>query len=80
VTFIALLFSLSSHVTVALFASFLSFIAALLTLIAFAIDIALYVIVHDKVHRLPDVQVRTVAGPGTATETPFFFFFSFPHG
>jgi len=64
VTFIALLFSLSSHVTLVLLASSLAFIAALLTLIAFAIDIALYVIVRDKVPRLPDVQVRTVAAPG----------------
>jgi hypothetical protein len=64
VTFIALLFSLSSHVTMALFASLLSFIAALLTIIALAIDIALYVIVHDRVHRLHDVQVHTVAAPG----------------
>ena len=71
-TFIALLFSLSSHVTLALFASLLSFIAALLTIIALAIDIALYVIVHDRVHRLHDVQVRTVAAPGMA-KNPFPF-------
>jgi hypothetical protein len=64
-TLIALLFSLSSHITLVLFSSFLAFIAALLTLIAFAIDIALYIIVRDKVLRLPDVQVRTVAAPGT---------------
>jgi preprotein translocase subunit SecF len=66
VTFIALLFSLSSHVTLALFASLLSFIAALLTLIAFAIDIALYIIVHDRVQRLQDGQTRSVAAPGMA--------------
>ena len=64
VTFIALLFSLSSHITMVLFSSLLAFIAAFLTLIAFAIDIALYTIVHDRVLRLPDVQVRTVAAPG----------------
>ncbi|KAI0276906.1 hypothetical protein BGY98DRAFT_881317, partial [Russula aff. rugulosa BPL654] len=63
-TFIALLFSVSSHITLVLFASLLAFIAAFLTLIAFAIDIALYIIVHDKVHRLPDVQVRTNTAPG----------------
>lgn len=56
----------------ALFASLLSFIAALLTIIALAIDIALYVIVHDRVHRLRDVQVHTVAAPGMA-KTPFPF-------
>jgi hypothetical protein len=70
VTFIALLFSLSSHVTLALFASILSFIAAFLTLIAFAIDIALYIIVHDRVQRLLDGRIRTVAAPGMAK--PFF--------
>ncbi|KAH9992139.1 hypothetical protein BJV77DRAFT_454072 [Russula vinacea] len=64
VTFIALLFSLSSHVTLALFSIILSFIAAFLTLIAFAIDIALYIIVHDRVQRILDGQVRTVAAPG----------------
>ena len=71
-TFIALLFSLSSHVTLALFSIILSFIAAFLTLIAFAIDIALYIIVHDRVQRILDGQVRTVAAPGMAK--PFFLF------
>jgi hypothetical protein len=66
VTFIALLFSLSSHVTLALLASLLSFIAALLTLIAFAIDITLYIIVHNRVQRLQNGLARTVAGPGMA--------------
>lgn len=56
----------------ALFASLLSFIAALITLIAFAIDIALYVIVHDRVHRLED-QVSTVAAPGVS-KAPFLSF------
>ena len=73
-TFIALLFSLSSHVTLALFSIILSFIAAFLTLIAFAIDIALYIIVHDRVQRILDGQVRTVAAPGMAK--PFFLFLS----
>ena len=71
VTFIALLFSLSSHVTLALVASLLSFIAALLTLIALAIDIALYVIVRDRAHRLDDA-LHTVAAPGMA-KNPFPF-------
>jgi len=64
VIFIALLLSLSSRFTLALLSSLLSFAAALLTVIAFAIDISLYTIVHSKVHRLGDVQVRSVAGPG----------------
>jgi len=63
-TFVALLLSLSSHITLVLFASLLSFIAAFLTLIAFVIDIVLYIIVHNKVHHLPDVQVHTVPAPG----------------
>ena len=54
-----------------MFASFLSFIAALLTLVAIAIDIALYTVIHDRVHSLGDVQVRSVAAPGTA-EPPRF--------
>src|SRR5882757_4313918 len=73
-TLIALLLSLSSHITLVLFSSFLAFIAALLTLIAFAIDIALYIIVRDKVLRLPDVQVRTVAAPGTTADDPCSIF------
>ncbi|KAH9987374.1 hypothetical protein BJV77DRAFT_796733 [Russula vinacea] len=64
VTFIALLFSLSSHVTLSLLASLLSFVAALLTLIAFAIDITLYIIVHNRVQRLQYGLARTVAAPG----------------
>ena len=71
-TFIALLFSLSSHVTLSLLASLLSFVAALLTLIAFAIDITLYIIVHNRVQRLQYGLARTVAAPGMAkTAFPF---------
>jgi len=64
VTFLALLCSFSSHFTLILIASLLSFLAAVLTLIAFAIDIALYVIVRDRVNRLDNVGVRSVAAPG----------------
>jgi hypothetical protein len=71
-TFIALLLSLSSRVTLAMFASFLSFIAALLTLIAIAIDITLYTIVHNRVHNLNGVQVRSVVAPGMAEYHPVF--------
>ncbi|KAH9963323.1 hypothetical protein BC827DRAFT_1129003 [Russula dissimulans] len=63
-TLIAFLLSLSSHVTLALWSSALSVIAAFLTLIALAIDIALYAIVHNRVHRLGNVQVHSVAAPG----------------
>ncbi|KAH9037649.1 hypothetical protein EDB85DRAFT_589917 [Lactarius pseudohatsudake] len=64
VTFVALLCSFSSHVTLVLIASLLSFLAALLTLIAFAIDLSLYVIVRDRVNNLDSVSARSVAAPG----------------
>lgn len=57
-----------------MFASLLSFIAALLTLTAIAMDIALYTVVHDRVHSLGNVQVRSVAAPGTAEPPPVFPF------
>jgi len=63
VTFVALLCSFSSHVTLVLIASLLSFLAAILTLIAFAIDISLYVIVRDRVNKL-DIAAHSVAAPG----------------
>ncbi|KAJ7482221.1 hypothetical protein B0H11DRAFT_2232445 [Mycena galericulata] len=59
VTFIALLMSFSTHHLVTLLASLTSFLAAFLTLIAFAIDIALYGFVHHEVGKLPDVSGRT---------------------
>jgi len=64
VTFIALLFSFSSHVTVTLVASILSFLAALLTLIAFAIDIALYAFLHHEVGKIPALNASTNPAPG----------------
>jgi hypothetical protein len=51
-------------VTVTLVASLLSFLAAALTLVAFAIDIALYVFVKHQVGRLPGVSGTTDTGPG----------------
>ncbi|KAH7872652.1 SUR7/PalI family-domain-containing protein [Lentinula edodes] len=64
VTFIALLFSFSSHVTVTLIASILSFLAALLTLIAFAIDIALYAFLHHEIGKISSIQGSTDTAPG----------------
>jgi hypothetical protein len=78
VTFIALLSSLSFHVTLALFASLLSFIAGLVTLTAFAFDIALFINVRDKARQarqgLPELRVRDVVvpGPGTTVMTSPF--------
>ncbi|KAJ6482933.1 hypothetical protein C8R47DRAFT_981603 [Mycena vitilis] len=59
VTAIAFGMSFSTHHMVTLLASLTSFLAALLTLIAFAIDIALYAFVHHEIGKLPDVSART---------------------
>ncbi|KAF7297190.1 hypothetical protein MIND_00952100 [Mycena indigotica] len=59
VTFIAFLMSFSTHHLVTLMASLVSFLAAALTLIAFAIDIALYAFVHHEIKKLPDVSGKT---------------------
>lgn len=59
VTFVAFCMSFSTHHLVTLLASLTSFLAALLTLIAFAIDIALYAFVHHEIKKLPDVSGRT---------------------
>ncbi|EGN94688.1 hypothetical protein SERLA73DRAFT_114128 [Serpula lacrymans var. lacrymans S7.3] len=64
VTFVALLLSFSTHVTVTLFASIVSFLAALLTLLAFVIDIALFAWVKQQMSKLDDVSETTITGPG----------------
>jgi len=64
VTFFALALSFSTHTTVTLVSSLVSFLAALLTLIAFAIDIALYAFVKHEIHKLPGVSGDTLTGPG----------------
>ncbi|EDR09461.1 uncharacterized protein LACBIDRAFT_319082 [Laccaria bicolor S238N-H82] len=63
VTFIALILSLSTHITVTLIASLVAFLAALLTLIAFAIDIALLVFVRHEMGNLL-IGAHTITGPG----------------
>jgi len=63
VTFIAFGLSFSSHITVTLVASLTSFLAALITLIAFAVDIALYAYVKHQVKKFPNVTLETDAGP-----------------
>jgi hypothetical protein len=50
--FIAFLLSFSTHITVTLMSSIMSFLAALLTLIAFAIDIALFILVRRANNKL----------------------------
>ncbi|KAI0742486.1 hypothetical protein C8Q80DRAFT_1109547 [Daedaleopsis nitida] len=63
VTLVAFALSLSSHVTMTLLASLTSFLAALLTLIAFAVDIALYAFVKHESGKLSGVSSNTDTGP-----------------
>ena len=63
VSFVALLLSFSTHITVTLLASLASFLAAVLTLIAFAIDIALFASVKHKVGTL-NKSFSTNTAPG----------------
>lgn len=64
VTFIAFLLSLSMHRAVALVASLFAFLAAALSLIAFAIDIAVFVFLRHEVTNLPNVDSKTTIGAG----------------
>ncbi|TFK37573.1 hypothetical protein BDQ12DRAFT_724027 [Crucibulum laeve] len=63
VTALALAFSFSTHITVTLIASLLSFLAALITLIAFAIDIALFAFLKHQLNNL-EIGAKTLTGPG----------------
>jgi hypothetical protein len=60
---IALLLSFSSHITVTLLASLASFLAALITLIAFAIDIALFAFVKNQFGTLNNSDFVTNTAP-----------------
>ncbi|KAG8808826.1 hypothetical protein FRC17_003754 [Serendipita sp. 399] len=62
VTLIAWVLCFSDKLKMALFASLLSFLAAFLTLLAFAIDIALYVHVKNVIDKI-DVGAKTSPGP-----------------
>jgi len=63
VILVALLLSFSTHLTVTLVASLMCFLGAVLTLIAFSIDIALFAYVKSKMNNIPDVQENTQPGP-----------------
>jgi hypothetical protein len=63
VAFIALLLSLSSHITVTLVASIVSFLAAVIAFIAFIVDIALYAYVKHEMTKL-HAGANTLTGPG----------------
>jgi hypothetical protein len=58
-----LLLSFSQHITVTLIASLVSFLAATITLIAFAIDIALYAYFKNAMGNL-GFGSQTITGPG----------------
>ena len=65
VTFLAFLASFSQHIAITLVASILSFLAALITLIAFCVDIALLAFVrHEISDHLDGVNGKTNTGPG----------------
>ncbi|KIY67387.1 hypothetical protein CYLTODRAFT_376171 [Cylindrobasidium torrendii FP15055 ss-10] len=64
VTFIAFALSFSTHITVTLFSSLISFLAAALTLIAFAVDIALFAYLKHQLKKLNNVNAHTRPGPG----------------
>jgi len=64
VTFLALLMSISQHATMTLLCSLTSFLAALLTLLAFAVDIALFAYLKHQVNKLPQVQSKTTTSAG----------------
>lgn len=66
VTFIAFLFSLSTHVTSTLIASLTAFLAAILTFVAFALDIALLTFTKHEMEKLSDVSKFTDTGACTS--------------
>jgi len=64
VTLIAFLLSLSSHITLRLFASLASFLAGTVAFIAFLVDVALYAYVKSEVGKLDNVDAHTDTAPG----------------
>ncbi|KAI0728816.1 hypothetical protein C8Q72DRAFT_832161 [Fomitopsis betulina] len=63
ITLIAFLLSLSSHITIRLFASLASFLAGTAAFVAFLVDIALYAYVKVQVNKLDDVDAHTNTAP-----------------
>lgn len=63
VIFVAFVLSFSTHTTVTLVSSLISFLAALIVLIAFAIDIALFTFLKHQTDKL-NVGTRAVTAPG----------------
>ncbi|KAL5478978.1 hypothetical protein ACEPAI_2266 [Sanghuangporus weigelae] len=77
ITFFALLSSFSTHVTITLVASLLSFLAAFLTLIAFACDIALFAFAKHTFGDLDGVNADTDTGPAFWLTFVSFFLLCF---
>lgn len=76
VAVVAFALSFAQHLLVMLIASFVHFLAFLLTLIAFAIQIALYVHTKTQVHKVADVA-SVMPGPAfylTLISIPLLFF------
>ncbi|KAG9088732.1 hypothetical protein FRC07_012478 [Ceratobasidium sp. 392] len=64
IVLVALLLSFSQHLTVTLFASLISFLAAFFVLIAFLCDIALFAYLKRRASRLDNVTTHTRPGAG----------------
>ncbi|KAH9837677.1 uncharacterized protein C8Q71DRAFT_555726 [Rhodofomes roseus] len=64
VTLIAFLLSLSSHITLRLFASLAAFLAGTIAFIAFLVDVALYAYVKSEAGKLDGVNAHTDTAPG----------------
>jgi len=60
---VAWLLSFSTHLTVSLVAALVSLLGAVLTLIAFAIDIALLAFIKSKMNNISGVSEHTMPGP-----------------
>jgi hypothetical protein len=76
VIFIAFLLSFSTHITVTLMSSIMSFLAAFLTLIAFAIDIALFILVRRANNKLNiGANTNTSAGECFFSQTSLRIYF-----
>ncbi|KAF8990313.1 hypothetical protein BDQ17DRAFT_1255961, partial [Cyathus striatus] len=64
VTLIGLLLSLSSHVTVTIISSIVSFMGAIIVLSAFACDTALYACVFRRINKLDSSNASIIPGTG----------------
>lgn len=69
VSLLAAALALSEHITVALFATLTAWIASLITVIAFIIDIALFAWTKHQFKKL-GVEANTKTGPGKNSNPP----------